>query len=153
MKHCKFLSALLILLITASGCDTVRSILGKPTSKDIEKARLAKEAAEKARQDSIALAKALAEQALAGKQLQVICRYNVIVGAFSNPANADKMAARLEGKGETVTKINFSNGMTAISVLNTDDFHAACRKLNSTHQSDDVPYDCWIYDASTAKHK
>jgi len=153
MKHCKFLPALLVLLTVATGCDTIRTLLGKPTSEDIENARLAQEAAEKARQDSIALAQALAEQAAEAAKVIPICRYNVIVGAFAEAANADNFAAKLEQKGETVLKINFKNGLTGISVLNTDDFNAACRKLKATHSTDDVPYDCWIYDATTARHK
>lgn len=153
MKHCKLIPALLILLVLASGCDTVRSWLGKPTSADIEKARLEKAAAEReaARKAAEESAKAAADLASV-QPLTQIARYNVVVGAFKNPDNAERLAAKMTKAGETVTKIEFINGFTAISVLNTDDFHAACRKLNATQSSDDLPFDCWIYDANTAKH-
>lgn len=162
MKHCKFLPAVLILLAAATGCDSVRTVLGKPTSADIEKMRLEKEAAEKVQKDSADKAQAVVEKSIAGTPEKEqrgsaasvkICRYNVIVGAFSDAANADRLAEKLTTAGETVTRISFTNGMTAISVLDTDDFHAACRKLNSMVSEDELPYDCWIYDSSTAKHK
>lgn len=158
MKHCKLIPALLILLLVASGCDTVRSWLGKPTSADIEKARLEKEAAERdaARKAASEAAEESAKKTLDLSKVAVenpICRYNVIVGAFRNSDNAERMAAKMTKMGETVTKISFVNGFTAISILNTEDFHAACRKLNSTQSSDELPFDCWIYDANTAKHK
>lgn len=153
MKHCKLIPALLILLVIASGCDTVRSWLGKPTSADIEKARLEKDAAarEAARKAAEASAKDTIDLSSA-KAVTPIARYNVIVGAFKVPENAERMAERMTKAGETVTKISFNNGFTAVSILNTDDFHAACRKLNTAQSSDDLPYDCWIYDANTAKH-
>jgi len=165
MKHCKFIPALLILLLVASGCDTIRALLGKPTSEDIERIRQEKlQAAEKARQDSIEMVraaeelqraqeeaqKALEEQAA---QVQQVNRYNVMVGVFSKASNAEKMVETLKQLGETAITIEMKNGRIAVSALNTDDRGAAEKKAKELNNCKKASFSCWIYDSKTEKHK
>ena len=51
MKPIKIVTILLTASLLFSGCDFFRSILGKPTSKEIEAARIAQEAAAAAKRD------------------------------------------------------------------------------------------------------
>ena len=93
MKLSKFIPALLITVIALTGCDSVRSFLGKPTSEDIRKAREEQIKAERALADS---ARTEVAAAVPEQQTQetagTIHRYNVVVGSFINPAYAKRLA-------------------------------------------------------------
>ena len=63
MKLFRLSAILLAVCMLFTGCDAVRSMLGKPTSKDLEQLRLEQEAARaKAREDSIAALQAEVER-------------------------------------------------------------------------------------------
>lgn len=158
-----------------SGCDFLRSALGKPTSKDIEAARAARNAvvapaplevaadtvADTASEPTPAgaVAKTAAPAGASGAAAKAApavatapaasARYSVIVGSFKTPGNADKLAQRLAAEGEKqISKFTLSNGFTVISVLDTDSFRAAKNKLNAVSAAGFLPADCWILDNS-----
>ena len=56
MKPTRLFALILAALVLFSGCDRIRSMMGKPTSSDLERLRVEKEAQEKALRDSIARA-------------------------------------------------------------------------------------------------
>ena len=91
-----------------------RSLLGKPTSKEIEAARIEQEAAEAARRDSIARAE---EARLAAEAARpVYSNYYVIMGCYKVPANAQRHKAKLEAKGYEVTELRFKIGYDVVAI-------------------------------------
>lgn len=146
-----------------SGCDFFRSVLGKPTSKDIERMRVEAEIAErkaeedrlKAEQEAIALAEAQRklEEAEALKQAQLEReRYYVIYGSFKHEGNADKLYARLANEGHKPRKIRFRNGFTLIATNAFENEQDAMRELYRMRDDYRNPYDMWVYDKRQGRH-
>lgn len=159
MKRPICLTLLLSLMVLFTGCDAVRSMLGKPTSEEIELLRQKKAAAEKAKADSVALvaaqeaarADSLAQAQKAQSLLEG--RYKVVIGSFKDIANADRLQAKVEKLGMNVERMHFSNGFEVLSVFSSDELREANRKMQALLQSDDVSYDLWIYDTERSLHK
>ena len=124
MKAFRLISTLMVALMLVTGCDFFRSLVGKPTSKELE--QMKREAVEQARKqrqlDSINKAKALAlEQAKAAEENKNLLdesagRYHVILGSFKVEGNAEKMYALLEKNGYTPRVILFNNGFEVVYV-------------------------------------
>ena len=96
MKILKIVPAILIVLTLATGCDLFRSILGKPTSKDIAALRaqqLQKELIIKARKDSLLKVAAADREKAIEKVDESALKdgYYVIMGSFKVKSNADRM--------------------------------------------------------------
>lgn len=148
----------MISIVLLSGCDFVRSILGKPTSKDLEALRLEILEREKAQKDSIEMAKAaLLEQQLAqeaaNQATQLAGRFFVMVGSFKVHDNAEKFNKQLQERGYTTTIFNFKNGFEAVAIFGTDNVHEAYNKMEATMEEAFCPYDIWVYDSATNKHE
>ena len=121
MKAFRLISTLMVALMLVTGCDFFRSLVGKPTSKELE--QMKREAVEQARKqrqlDSINKAKALAlEQAKAAEENKNLLdesagRYHVILGSFKVEGNAEKMYALLEKNGYTPRVILFNGSTTS----------------------------------------
>lgn len=146
----------MISMLLLSGCDFVRSILGKPTSKELEQIRLeAQAAAEAAKRDSLARA----EAALAQAQLELERakqpqgRYFVMAGSFKVHDNAVKFDEFLKNKGFNTTIFNFKNGFEAVAIFGTDNVHEAYNKMEATMEEAFCPYDIWVYDSETSLHE
>lgn len=145
---------LVLLLISVSGCDTVRSFLGKPTSADLAEMRLKLERIEKERADSLARA----AEAARIDSLQKVCdtlsilKYNVIAGAFSDEANTAKFTEELRKDGYITCNIDFRNGMHAVCVMSSDNYDEAVRFLSDFRSSCRDGEDAWIYNSTTKKH-
>lgn len=129
MKRITPLLVLLLLACLVSGCDFFRTLAGRPTSREISRRRAVIERAEarrialadsleQARKDSIALVrKAEADSLHAIDTLTLIgkyhkasayrniptsrlrSRYAVVVGVFSNDANAQRMLSKYAKEG------------------------------------------------------
>ena len=157
MKTTRILVAVALSAVITCSCDTVRSLLGKPTSAQIEAMRLERLAAEKARQDSIDFARAQADSVAAAQaalaKAHPAGRYKVIVGSFMVPENAGRMQAKLERLGMQVERLQFANGFELVSVFSSDNMKEVQRKFDALMQTDDVPYDSWIYDTEKQLHK
>jgi hypothetical protein len=151
MKPIKIVTILLTASLLFSGCDFFRSILGKPTSKEIEAARIEREAAEAARRDSIARAEELARLAAAARP--VYSNYYVIMGCYKIPANAQRFKAKLEAKGYEVTELRFKNGYDVLAIHGSETLREAYRHRYSMLERGEDPYDMWIYQTAMALHE
>ena len=175
MKLIRILTPVLAAVLLFSGCDRIRSMMGKPTSSDLERLRVEKEAQQKAERDSIARA----EEALAVDSVAMasevaatpgsrgphespihgvsstgnLPRYSVIVGSYVKDYNVKAMTRRMEELGETVTVIPFKSGFTGVAVFTTDNFAEARAKRRQILASGAVPSDTWIYDTAWGRHK
>lgn len=156
MKYKVIAVAFISVLMAVSGCDTVRSFLGKPTSADLTRMRADLERIEKERADSLALACAVEAARL--DSLQKACstlsilKYNVIAGAFSDEANTAKFTEELRKGGYITCGIDFKNGMHAVCVMSSDNYDEAVRFLSDFRSSCRDGEDAWIYNSTTKKH-
>lgn len=158
MRTVRVVSMLLIAMTLLSGCDFFRSLLGKPTSKDIERMRIEAEAqARKQRQlDSINKAKAEAD-AIEAARLQSLKsldkRFYVILGSFKVEDNATKMYAFLEKNGYTPKTIRFKNGFDLVAVASFDNLQEALREMDKLLEFEYCPEDVWVYDVNQKLHE
>lgn len=160
---------LLPVLLVAGGCDFIRKLAGRPVSEDIammaEDLKARQEAAEKASRDSaeaaLALAKYKADSTAAAEYLKGekilgparfggvtssagLQRYQIILGAFSKAANADRFAAQLNEYGYSAGVIPFGNGFTGVGVCATSDIVALAASLREIKSRDFCPEGVWI---------
>lgn len=159
MKAFKLIVTLMAAAVLFTGCDFFRSIVGKPTSKDIE--RMKQETLEQARrqreQDSINRVRALElEQAKAEAAKNLLDesagRYHVILGCFKVEGNAEKMNALLEKNGYSPKVIRFNNGFEVVSVAAFDNYREALKDMESIMEYPFCPEDVWIYDVNQNMH-
>lgn len=139
-------------------CDTLRSMLGKPTSKDLEQLRLEQEEARaQARRDSIAAAQAEAERLAAEQEAaahKVASRYYVALGGFRVPENAVNYKDYLEKQGYDVLAVRFKSGYDVLLTYGTDKYYEAVRSMEKLMEYEKTcPYDIWVYDTSTGLHE
>jgi len=158
MKFLRLSAIILTACMLLSSCDAVRSMLGKPTSKDLELLRQEQEAAKaQARLDSIAAAQAEAERIAAEKEAaanKVSSRYYVAMGGFKVPANAVNYKDYLEKQGYDILSVRFKTGYDVLLTSGTDNYYEALRSmLNFMEYEKTCPYDIWIYDTKTAIHE
>lgn len=156
MRTFKILSILLACSMLLSGCDFFRSMLGKPTSEEINQIRMEKEAAAAAWRDSLARVKAAGDslaQAVQTTNTPLDAKYYVMMGCFKIHDNAVNFKSFLERKGYTVYVFDFKNGYEAIAIYGSDDYADAYRVMDKTMETGFCPYDIWIYDASTNLHE
>lgn len=71
-------------------------------------------------------------------------RYYVIVGAFKEKANAEKMLNIVDAAGYAGTMISFRNGLNAIGICQTDDMNKAFDGLDKARKESFCPADAWI---------
>lgn len=139
------------------GCDMVRSIMGRPTSADIERMKAEKLASEKqkaaerdsierAAADSAALAAAVASNALN-------CRYYMVAGSFMVPENADKYTERLRKSGYEVTRFKFKNGFSVVALFGSDDMASANKQMSTFMEDPLATWDVWVYDTALQLHE
>lgn len=157
MRTTKFIVALLTVVLLVSGCDFFRSILGKPTSDDLERMRIEEQAQARARfvQDSINRAKADSiayAQALEAAKPKFNGRYLVVVGSFLTHSNAERMVALLTKEGYQPQTIHFKNGFDGVAVVGYDSFRQAYRAIDDLIQYEFAPEDIWIYDVQQQLH-
>lgn len=152
MKPIKIVTILLTASLLFSGCDFFRSILGKPTSKEIEAARIAQEAAAAAKRDSIARAEEMARLAAEAART-VYSNYYVIMGCYKIPANAERFKARLKAKGYDVTEMRFKNGYDVLAIYGSETLREAYRHRDALLERGEDPYDMWIYQTSMGLHE
>ena len=158
MKVFKLIITLAAAMMLLTGCDFFRSLVGKPTSKELEKMRQeAQEQAErqKAIQDSIQKAKALEELAAAAAEnsIENAGRYHVILGSFKVEGNAEKMESVLNRNGYTPRVIRFNNGFEAVSAAAYDDYRDALNAMYDIMELQFCPEDVWIYDVTQNMHE
>lgn len=147
--------------MTLTGCDFVRSLVGKPTTAELEQMRI--EAQKKAERekfvaDSIKAAQEAARQAaLAEQELPAVKdtdpRFHVIVGCFKVQDNAVNYRELLTSKGFSPKKIVFKNGYDAVSLIQEDTWWKAQVAMEKFMDSPLCPDDVWIYDMNQKLHE
>lgn len=163
MKAVRFLGVLVLSALLLQSCDFFRSVLGKPTSADLQVIQAAmdeqKTVAESSVADSIEQVKDVAEEksSVAVKELtgavsapQSGYRYYVVAGSFKVPSNAEGFVNLSKKNGLSAEKIDMGNGFTAVSIYGTDSVMDAILFANDAQKYDFVPMDPWILDVINA---
>ncbi|MCK9625192.1 MAG: SPOR domain-containing protein [Bacteroidales bacterium] len=169
MKTTKFLVVLFITMTLLSGCDFFRSLLGKPTSEDLELIAYQKEAAANAKADSInninnniiEVDTLIADNERVVESKSIVkqpssdfnYRYYVVVGSFKNYANAERFSEILLKKNYDVKNFKFKNGYNMVSIFGSIDYYEAHKKLSEIMESEICPDDIWIYDTAQQLHE
>lgn len=172
MKRIILISAIFLLPFTYS-CEQVRKLAGRPTSAEVEDIRLARiqeeEARHQARLDSLRVVQQQMQDSLAALEAHLLdslshsrgsmmntsslggldaatlqARYCIVVGAFRNPANAERKASQCNGEGYSATIIAFRNGLNAVCVCPSDDLNVVLRQLRVLRGNGICPSDAWI---------
>ncbi len=160
--------AFAVTLVT--GCDFLRSIIGRPTSDQIEAKRVLIEKAECARQSIIDSLKSIQQKSTAdslavldslarlnstireGRQVSeevksaLGSRYFIIIGSFYSKENADRLCTAARSKGYSATLINYKNGFTAVGLNPSDKLVDIYESLVNIRQEKFCPADVWILD-------
>lgn len=158
---------LVSLVVTVSGCDFLRSLVGRPTSAEIaeKKNRMEMEnRIAKAREDSIALAnRPVADVSAyvdsirkcgvsivpAQRISHTLARelkfgYCIVIGTFVEPENAENLTLRAKNAGYEVLKYPYRNGNASVFVNPSDDVSAVYRALKKVLKEDFCPPDAWV---------
>ncbi len=164
-----FVLLMSIMLVSLSGCDFLRALAGRPSSKDIEEKRIAiikaEEEALQTRLDSIRIAgeKTVSDSLAAFDTLkawgvtmkgsdkmavssgtELGFRYYIIVGAFGDSANARKMFNVASEKGYNPVLINSRRGMIAVGLAPTDRISSLKESYEKLRTESFCPKDAWI---------
>ena len=156
------ISAFLLVLLVCGGCDMFRSLAGRPTSSDIAAMRAvieAREAAERARQDSLErVARAALDtlasmkgylrrpSSLGGLSADSVPSgvYSIVIGSYLDRANAVKFSEKLTEDGFPAEAVRFRNGFTAVCVCPTDDPAEIVSSLSRVRREKFCPKEVWI---------
>ncbi len=158
-----------IALVLLTGCDFLRAIAGRPSSKDIEEKRIAvMKAEEKALQqhlDSIRTAemKSVSDSldafsflmesgvVVSGPErvggisgMELGYRYYIIVGAFRESANARKLFNAASEKGYDPVLINCRSRMIAVGLAPTDRIVSVKESYEKLRTESFCPKEAWI---------
>jgi hypothetical protein len=168
MKKFAFIPLALCVLLAVTGCDFMRKLGGRPTSEDIEKARveklLAQEAALKASLDSLKAEKQSVQDSIDALELfvqqggtvlnpsklgvlyttKLQYKYYVIIGAFRTRSNAEALFNKAESAGYKPVLISFRNGLLAVGLSPADECSNAMEMIKSIRQEPFCPADVWI---------
>lgn len=141
-----------VLLVAAalsvlSGCDFLRSVAGRPTSKEIEAkkaALLSALEAESSRDsvdvDSLSHSGALVPENNGGN-------YFVMIGIFSRKSNAEALAQTCRNAGYSPVLMPYSNGYTAVAANSYGTVQEALSALEELKKCKFCPADAWILSA------
>ena len=168
MKKFAFIPLALCVLLAVTGCDFMRKLGGRPTSEDIEKARveklLAQEAALKASLDLLKAEKQSVQDSIDALELfvqqggtvlnpsklgglyttKLQYKYYVIIGAFRTRSNAEALFNKAESAGYRPVLISFRNGLLAVGLSPADECSNAMEMIKSIRQEPFCPADVWI---------
>ena len=168
MKKFAFVPLAICVLLALTGCDFMRKLGGRPTSEDIERARVEKLLAEEAAlmasldslkaekqsvQDSIDALEQFVQQGgtvlnpsklggLYTTKLQY--KYYVIIGAFRARSNAEALFSKAELAGYQPVLISFRNGLLAVGLSPADESRNAMQMIKAIRQEPFCPDDVWI---------
>lgn len=159
---------LLVMTFLLTGCDFMRKMAGRPTSEDIEKARVAVLMAEEARLqeelDSLRIAKQAVQDSIGALEqfrqqggtvlnpaamggLFTTClehRYYVIIGAFRSRSNAERLMKMAEATDYKPVMISFRNGLMAVGLCPVDEKVSAIEAVARVRKEEFCPADVWI---------
>lgn len=168
MNKCVLSVLLVSLMLALTGCDFMRKLAGRPTSEDIEKARvemlLAQEAALKQSLDSLKQEKQAVQDSIDALELfvqqggtvlnpsklgglyttKLQYRYYVIIGAFRTRSYAEALLMKAETAGYKPALISFRNGLLAVGLCPVDECSSAVEMVKKIRQESFCPSDVWI---------
>ena len=158
----------LVSMFMLTGCDFFRSLAGRPTSEEIEEMRVEKlrieeerlqaniaklEKEKQAVADSIEAMKLIRQQegtllnpsALGGLfTTKLEARYCVIIGAFSQRSNAERLHKAASDKGYSPSLISFRNGLIAVGLSPVESLQEAMAAIRKIREEAFCPDDVWI---------
>lgn len=169
MKKVLAVGAIVLVVVMAAGCDMFRKMAGRPTSEDISVKKeliAAAENARQAREDSIRLAEQRVADSLAVLDSMLHCgtpikttnqvspaakaklshRYYVIIGAFGNADNAQRLQQKVDEAGFESELIPYRNGITAVGLCPSDDLVSMYEPLKKLKLQPFCPSEAWILD-------
>lgn len=156
MKAFRLISVLLVAVTMLSSCDFFRSLVGKPTSKDLERMRIEAQAKKQRQLDSLNKVKADSLAALAALEAEKNAlkdRFYVILGSFKEPGNAVRMNEFLQKNNYTPRNIKFKNGFELVSASSTNNLQEALRIADELMGYEYCPEDVWVYDVKQELHE
>ncbi|MBO4558217.1 MAG: SPOR domain-containing protein [Bacteroidales bacterium] len=178
MKVARLIAIALVCIACLSGCDAIRTALGKPTSKDIAALRAqrqqmqhtgdslavemdalpdsvdaAVEPAEMPPESEPAVQPAVEEpqeneEAPAG----LAEGYYVVLGSFKNEDNAQYYYNSLSASGAEVHLVKMKNGFTAVMICHGSTYEESYRKMLDFYSDKKKPEDIWIYNTAKKMH-
>ena len=152
MKKC-LIFICFVTVLSVTGCDAIRKLAGRPTAAEIEAKRIEVIEAREALADSLALLDSLKQMkgtilnssAIGGLfTTKLDYKYYIVVGAFTQRANAENLLKQVQKAGYVATMINFRNGFNAIGICNTDNLNQAFLSLKKVRKEKFCPDDVWI---------
>ena len=156
MKIVRLFSLFLIAATMLTSCDFVRSLAGKPTSKDIERMRIEAQAKKQRQLDSINKAKADSLARIAAMEAEKKAlkdRFYVVLGSFKVQGNAERMYQFLEKNNYTPRTIRFKNGFELVSAASTNNLQEALKIMDELLVFEYCPDDVWVYDVKQGLHE
>lgn len=172
MKKYVVFSVLAAVMVLVSGCDLFRTIVGRPTSSDLEEMRVelarrrtAEEqaAAERAAleikraADSVAVVAALDTLRGMGGVLRtpdklgglsdatvLDAKYYIVLGSFKDASNATRYAGRINDAGFPASVISFRTGFNSVGVCPSDNPAEFLKSLRKVTRQDFCTGDYWI---------
>ena len=146
-------AALVLACSLVCSCDFLRSVAGRPTSRQIDQA-LARKAAEEREaevQDSIrraeaekALADSIAKANAPSPEIQAVARYYVVVGVFDSRDHAQKKVNQCQADGLTAKYIRFRTGKYGVLVNPSDTKEEAEREISDLKARKLCSKSAWI---------
>ncbi len=159
----KLLTGLLLVVavsISATGCDFIRSSLGKPTSDDLAVLRLERNLREQAVRDSVAAAEAerarLEAEAAAQAEAEaaaVLKRYYAVAGAFKEDSGAQVYIDKLQENGYKVRTFDFKSGLKVVCLEGSDSLSVVRKDVAELKARNLFPGEPWIYNTNQKLHK
>lgn len=168
-------SLVLVLALSAiviTGCDFVRIVAGRPTSRQVEAIRVERVKQEELRHearldsmrrvqkqiaDSLALEQYLLDSLSQSKGAVMTpsslggigvsnleYKYYIVVGAFREPTNALRKKTQCDDAGFTGKIINFRNGLNAVAVCPSNSLAETIKNLKAVKGKSFCPKDGWI---------
>ena len=160
-------------VVTLSGCDFIRWVAGRPTSRQLEKMRVEKlrreELRHQARLDSMRAVQTQMADSLAalegflldslshrngamytpnrfgGMETSAIdSKYCIVVGAFREAGNAERMMLHCADLGYPATIVRFRNGLSAVAICQSDNFSEVVVRLNNIRGEGVLPATSWL---------
>lgn len=155
-------------MFTLTGCDFFRKMAGRPTSEELETMRVEKLRIEEARlqaslvelqkekqavEDSIEAMKLIRQQqgtllnpaTLGGLfTTKLEAKYCVVIGAFRQRSNAERLLHAASEKGYSPSLISFRNGLIAVGLCPVDTPQQAWQAMKKVKGEAFCPDDVWI---------
>ncbi len=159
---------LLCAALMAGSCDFMRKVAGRPTSAELqemvaareqekeqtasaEQERLKREQERQYQADSLFAVQTMESivfNRLSDLNVSVItdlpAKYNVVIGAFSEASNAEKLIAQLKEAGYEASPMRYRSGKTAVLVCSSDSFVELGKSFASLQKEKYCPKDVWV---------